>query len=207
MKNAVIGVIIFTILFLGLGWLIVDRTPTNTPINLTTTQTDHITGNASASAILIEYSDFQCSACADYQPLVNQVKEELGNNLQIIFRHFPLSNIHPNAHLAAQASEAAANQDAFWPMYDLLFKNQSAWTNLEDPEEKFYQYATDLGLDLKQFTTDLTSKETIDKVGFDYQSGIKAGVNSTPSFFINNEKITNPASYEAFLKIVKDKIQ
>ena len=84
MKNAVIGVIIFTILFLGLGWLMVGRTPTNTPTNLTITQNDHITGNASASATLIEYSDFQCPACADYQPIINQVKAELGDNLQII---------------------------------------------------------------------------------------------------------------------------
>lgn len=206
MKNAIIGVIVFTILFLGLGWLMVGRTPTNTPVDLTTTQTDHITGNASASATLIEYSDFQCPACASYQPLVNQIKDELGDNLQIIFRHFPLKNIHPNAQLAAQASEAAGIQDKFWQIHNLLFENQSEWSELENPTEKITQYAQNLNLDIDKFTSDLTSKEIIDKVNSDYQSGIKAGVNSTPSFFINNEKITNPDSYEAFKQIIEQNL-
>ena len=206
MKNAVIGVIVFTILFLGLGWLMVGRTPTNTPIDLTTTQTDHITGNASSSAILIEYSDFQCPACAGYQPLVNQIKAELGDNLQIIFRHFPLENIHPNSKLAAQASEAAANQNAFWLMHDLLFENQSEWSKLENPTEKFLEFAQNLNLNIDKFTTDLTSKEVIEKINSDYQSGIKAGINSTPSFFINSEKITNPASYKTFKQIIEQKL-
>ena len=206
MRKVVIGIIVFTILFLGLGWLMVGRTPTNTPISLSTTPTDHIAGNASASATLIEYSDFQCPACASYQTLINQLKEELGSEIKIIFRHYPLSNIHPNAHLAAQASEAAANQGKFWQMHDLLFKNQNFWSELEDPEEEFNQYAIDLKLNLKQFTTDLTSKETIDKIGSNYQSGVKAGVNSTPSFFINGKKISNPASYEAFKQIIKNNL-
>ena len=206
MKNAVIGIIIFTILFLGLGWLMVGRTPINNLVNLPISQNDHITGNASASATLIEYSDFQCPACAGYQPMVNQIKKDLGDNIQIIFRHFPLTNIHPNAHLAAQASEAAANQGKFWQMHDLLFINQDSWSDLEDPEEEFHQYAVDLELNLEQFTTDLTSKETIDQVGSNYQSGLKAGVNSTPSFFINNKKIKNPTSYEAFKQIIEDNL-
>jgi protein-disulfide isomerase len=206
MKNTIIGVIIFTILFLGLGWLMVGRSPTETPVNLETTQEDHITGSATASATLIEYSDFQCPACAGYQVYVSQLKDELGDQLKIIFRHFPLDNIHPNARLAAQASEAASNQGEFWQMHDLLFENQQLWDELEDPTEEFTQYAKSLNLDIEKFSLDLNSKEVIDKVNSDYQTGLKAKVNSTPSFFINNQKITNPASYEVFKEIIQEKL-
>ena len=206
MKNTVIGVIIFTIVFLGLGWLMVGRTSTDSPVDLPITQTDHITGNASASATLIEYSDFQCPVCADYQPLINQIKTGLGNNLRIIFRHFPLENIHPNTQLAAQASEAASTQGKFWEMHDLLFENQEFWSKLEDPTEKFTEYAKELSLNTEKFTSDLTSKEAKDKVNSDYQTGLNTKVNSTPSFFINDEKIQNPGSYETFKQIIEQEL-
>lgn len=206
MKNVIIGVVLSTIIFIGLGWLMVGRGgSTTTPIDLGITQEDNQT--SSASATLVEYSDFQCPACGAYHELVSQLKDDLGDRLNIVYRHFPLRNIHPNAQLAAQAAQAAALQGKFWQMHDKLFENQLAWSELEDPTDSFKAYATELELDIDQFTTDLTSKAVEDRVNRDYASAIRFGINSTPTFFLNGVKMTNPASYETFKQIIEAKLQ
>lgn len=203
MKNIIIGVVLFTLIFIGLGWLLVGQPEKESSAEFTITENDHVAGNASASATLIEYSDFQCPACASYHSLVNQLKDDLGENLQIVYRHFPLRSIHDHAQLAAQASEAAANQDMFWQMHDLLFENQAFWSTLEDPTETFLDYASELELDIDQFNADLNSQEVEEKVNTDYQSAIQAGVNSTPTFFLNGKKLSNPATYETFKSLIE----
>lgn len=160
------------------------------------TAQDHVLGNPSAPLVLVEYSDFQCPACAFYEPIISQITAEYPNKLAIVYRHFPLKSIHPNAEPAARASEAASLQDAFWPMHDLLFTNQTKWADLPDPKKKFLIYAEDLGLDLVEFETDYASKAVADRVDSDYNASFALGLNSTPTFFLNGIKIQNPRSVQ-----------
>ncbi len=162
---------------------------------------------ASSSATLVEYSDFQCPACAAYYPVVKQLTKEFSQDLHFTYRYFPLSSIHKNARISAQAAEAAGKQNKFWEMHDLLFENQSEWSALSDPKEKFKEYAKFLGLDMEKFQQDLGSKEVKDKVESDYQSGLSLGVNATPTFFLNNQKITNPRSYEEFKTKIEETLK
>ncbi len=165
---------------------------------------DWVKGNTKSNIVLIEYSDFQCPACGRYYPILKELSQEFKNNIQFVYRHFPLRQIHANAQFAAQAAEAAGKQGKFWEMHDVIFEKQSEWSNQkrEQVEENFISYARVLNIDVTQFKEDLNSKEVIDKVNNSYQGGIKARVNSTPTFFLNGEKIQNPRSYEEFRNVI-----
>jgi len=154
--------------------------------------TDQVKGNPDAKLVLTEYSDFQCPACAMYVPFVSQVVDEYGDKIAFVYRHFPLSSIHPHAEAAARAAEAAGEQNAFWPMHDILFDEQSQWSASSRPKKFFLEYAERLNLDLVQFESDYNSSKIKDKVETDRQSGLRARIDSTPTFFINGNKIQNP---------------
>jgi len=164
--------------------------------------TDWLKGEKEAKTILVEYSDFQCPACANYYPVVKQLAQDFGDKLQIVYRHFPLRQIHKNADASAYAAEAAGKQGKFWEMHDMIFENQSEWANKYSVEEIFAQYAVSLGLNLEKFKSDFNSKEVKDKVENDYLSGIRSNVNATPTFFLNGKKILNPRSYDEFKTII-----
>lgn len=158
---------------------------------------DHIQGNPEkAKVILTEYGDYQCPSCGEAYPIVKNLQEYFGENLLFVFRNFPLTEIHPDAFQAALAAEAAAKQNRFWEMHDILFENQDRL----DMEALEY-YAEQLGLNLNKFQHDIRSKELQDKVESDIESGLRSGVNGTPSFYINNEKYNEDWS-EEFLKSV-----
>lgn len=164
--------------------------------------TDHVKGNRDSSVVIVEYSDFECPACAQYYPIVKSLNEEFGESIAIVYRHFPLITIHRSADLAARATEAAALQGKFWEMHDMLFENQRVWTTGQ-ARDTIVQYAEELGLDLGQFETDIDSDVVKEKVRADMLSGQRAQVNSTPSFFINGEKIANPRSYNEFAELIR----
>lgn len=168
---------------------------------------DWIKGDKNAKTILIEYSDFQCPACAAYHPLVKKISEELGDKMAFIYRHFPLSQ-HQNAKLAATASEAAGKQNKFWEMHDLIFENQKDWSNLSNSRAKelLAQYAETLNLNIEQFKNDMDSDEIKNKINSDLKSGAIAKVNSTPTFFLNGKKIS-PRSYEEFKQMIASQIE
>jgi protein-disulfide isomerase len=161
---------------------------------------DWIKGNKDAKVVLVEYSDFQCPACAGYAPIVNEIVGEFGDKIAFVYRHFPLP-YHQQADLAARTAESAGKQNKFWEMTDLLFTNQTAWADKNDAREKFISYAQSLGLDLNRFESDLDSAELKKEVENDYLSGA-AIVNSTPTFFLNGKKIQNPRSYEEFRNLI-----
>jgi protein-disulfide isomerase len=167
------------------------------------TERDNVKGVAGAPVTLIEYSDFQCPACAIYYPMVNRLHEEFGDQLQIAYRHFPLTTIHANAALAARATEAAAKQDKFWEMHDLLFINQSDWPS-GAARDNIFGYAESLGLDMDQFEQDIDSDEVKDKVSDDRTSGQRAKISGTPSFFLNGQYIENPRSYNDFAELIRN---
>lgn len=163
-------------------------------------------GNDSAKAILIEYSDFQCPACGSYYSLVKALHEEFGDSLLVVYRHFPLSQIHANAEPACRAAEAAGKQGKFWEMHDLLFERQKEWSNDRNAAGTFAAYATALGLDTGRFINDFNSREVKEGVAADYESGFRAGIAGTPTFFLNGKKIQNPRSYEEFKKIISESL-
>lgn len=159
-----------------------------------------------ASLIVTEYGDFQCPACGAYYPIIKQLEEVFGAEVKFTYRHFPLRQIHGQAELAARASEAAGRQDKFWEMHDLLFENQKSWAEKRNAEDIFIGYATSLELDIEQFKNDLKSDEVKDKVNNDYNGGVRSGVNSTPSFFINDVRIQNPRNFDAFAELINNEL-
>ena len=144
---------------------------------------DHVAGPATAPVTLVEYGDFECPSCRKAWPMVKELQGRLGADLRFVFRHFPLTKIHPNAEHAAEAAEAAGAQGAFWPMHDRLFERQFA---LED--DNLIEYATDLGLDADRMRVALESGTYRPRVKEDVFSGLKSGVNGTPTFFINGDR-------------------
>lgn len=167
---------------------------------------DHQKGSEEALVTLVEYGDFQCPACAAYNPIVNQLAEEFGNDVKIVFRHFPLRSIHRHAQISSQAAEAAGAQGKFWEMANLLFERQKDWANVRDPRSLFAEYAEELGLNREQFESHMNSDEARNRVNADYDGGFAAGINSTPTFYIDGEKITNPQGYEPFAELIRQKL-
>ena len=158
---------------------------------------ENVKGNKVAKVALIEYSDFQCPACASYYPILKKIAEDVGEQVRFAYRHFPLPQ-HKNAKLAATVAEASGKQGKFWEMHDLIFQNQSDWSEEKNAAVIFAKYAQDLNLDLTRFQADIASDEIKAKIENDYKSGIKVGINSTPTFFLNGKKLDNPRNYDEF---------
>ncbi len=144
---------------------------------------DHITGSLDAPVILVEYGDFECPHCGRAYPIVKASQRALGDDLAVVYRHFPLAEIHPHARRAAQAAEAAGVQRKFWAMHDMLFEHQDA---LEEGD--LLAYADALGLDRVRLTRELESGVHAQRVRDDFRGGIRSGVNGTPTFFINGTR-------------------
>jgi len=144
---------------------------------------DHIHGSADGSIKLLEYGDYECPFCADAQLIVKEIQQRLGDDLLFAFRHFPLTKIHPHSEHAAEAAEAAGTQGNFWDMHYLLFENQRA---LKD--EDLTAYADELGLDETRLIREVTSSLYAARIREDFKSGIRGGVNGTPTFFVNGER-------------------
>lgn len=146
-------------------------------------ESSYTRGNASASAYLVEFSDFQCPACKTAKPVVDELTVKYKNNLLFVYRHFPLAQ-HPFGTKAALAAEAAGEQGKFWEMYDLLFTNQENFS-----DEIFVDLARQLKLDEKAFSEALNDPKLKEKVAQDQNYGITIGINSTPTFFLNGRKL------------------
>lgn len=165
---------------------------------------DHTKGPASAPVTLIEYADFQCPACKAAFPLVQQLQRDYPNDLQLVFRHFPLTSIHPNAFAAARAAEAAGAQGKFFEMHDLLYENQDEWSSSPTANNLFKDYAAELGLDTEKFNDDFGSGNITDRINRDVKIGQNFEVSATPTFYLNGEKVeSNLRSYEEFKKLVE----
>lgn len=198
-KEMKIGLIIACGAFLAI-FVMIKLTGSNSPADKALDQSSDV------DVTLVEYSDFQCPACGAYYPIVKQLNLELAGRIKFVYRHFPLTKIHENANLAALSAEAAGKQNKFWEMHDMIFENQNKWSDDKDAKNLFIEYARSLNLDIEKFKIDLDSKEVQEKVTNDYQNGIRLGVNSTPTFFLNSTKLQNPASYEAFKKLLEEGI-
>lgn len=150
---------------------------------------EHIKGNVDSGLMLIEYSDFQCPACAQTYPIVKQMIEQYGDQFAVEYRHFPLRQIHPNAQIAAQAAEAAGIQGKFWEMHDMLFEQRDEWTESFNPKRYFTNYAEKIGINPDRFVHDLESSDVKDRVNGDYDEAMGLNLPGTPSFVLNGERI------------------
>lgn len=155
-------------------------------------------GPATASARLVEFSDFQCPACKAYEPVVDELLKTNQDNIYFAYRHFPLPQ-HTFGEPAARAAEAAGKQGKFWEMYALLFARQDDFS-----DTIWATLAGELKLDLAQFQKDMASKDVTDKVNRDRADGVSLGINATPTFFLNGVKLA-PMSLEEFKQKVYEK--
>jgi protein-disulfide isomerase len=141
---------------------------------------DHVQGIPSARFTLVEYGDYECPACGRLFVTLRELHTQLGDELRLAFRHYPLSGAHPQAQQAAEAAEAAGAQGRFWEMHDLLFANQSALGTKD-----LYRYAEQLSLDTQRFHDELKHRTYEDRVREDFRRGVANGVYGTPGLFIN----------------------
>jgi protein-disulfide isomerase len=161
---------------------------------------DHVAGPDDAPVTLVEYGDYECPYCGMAYPIVKAVQRELGSRLRFVFRNFPLAEIHPHARHAAQVAEAAAAQGKFWEMHDTIFEHQDA---LEDAE--LIGYARSLGLDAERIARELEAGTYAKRVRDDFRSGVRSGVNGTPTFFVNGERYEGSwANEDAFVRALRD---
>jgi protein-disulfide isomerase len=195
MKNPwVIVGLIAVVLFGGAIWYSNISAESN---NEGVTVTDHIKGNPEATVTLVEYSDFQCPACASFQPVMEQIMNTYGDKIRFEYKHYPLP-IHPYSQQAALAAEAAGQQGKFFEYHDMLFKNQQTWANSAVPATMFVQYATELGLDVEKFRQQQKSSILRDAVKADMAEARELELTSTPTFFLNGEKM-EIATFEEFI--------
>lgn len=159
---------------------------------------DHAQGSADAPVTLVEYGDYQCPYCGAAYPIVKKVQKQLGSNLRFVFRNFPIGSSHPNAPMAAEAAEAAGAQGKFWEMHDALYEHQNA---LE--ERQLEVYARRVDVDVPRFRTELERHTFQPRVQEDFMSGIRSGVNGTPTFYING--LRHDGSYEP--EVLRDAIE
>ncbi len=152
---------------------------------------DHSIGPATAPVTLVEYGDYECPHCGHAYPIVKALQRKLGKRLRFVFRNFPLAEAHPHARHAAEAAEAAADQGKFWEMHDALFENQLA---LED--HQLVATTRHLGLDAERVAAALEAGTYTQRVRDDFRSGVRSGVNGTPTFFVNGRRYDGPWSDE-----------
>lgn len=166
-----------------------------TKIDATSAIADHVFGKADSKIIMIEYADFQCPGCTAAAPNLKPIYEAYKDHVAFVYRNFPLTSAHPHAFAAAATAEAAGLQGKYWEMHDLLFQNRDTWAPMtaEARNTTFEGYASQLGLSIDQFKSDLASKKVADKINTDRALGIKVGVDSTPTLYLNGRKVSDDA--------------
>lgn len=159
----------------------------------------HIRGNPNAKVTIEEFADFQCPPCASISPVLAKLEHEFESQMRVVFRNFPLQ-MHNHAQEAARAAEAAGMQGKFWPMHDLLYRNQNAWSKEADVRLTFINYAQEIGLDLGRFERDYDGPEVRARVTADQTRGNSLGVNRTPTLYINNQPVPPSSLSEPALR-------
>jgi protein-disulfide isomerase len=151
---------------------------------------DYATPPPGRSVVTIEeFGDYQCPPCGSLHPTLTTIKKEYGDRVRFEFHHFPLIQIHANAHAAASAAVAAGFQGKFWEMHNLLYENQATWSEIPDLQPVAVSFARSIGLDVQRFLTDMKGTRVVSTIATDVEQGMRRGVDSTPTLFINGEKI------------------
>lgn len=193
MRAKVITIVSIIVVTVGLVALIQFTNSTTSPTQGATL--DPVRGEANAPVTIYEYSDFQCPACKQMHTTLKQILQEFPGQVKLAYNDFPLRSIHNNAAAAAEAGQCALAQNAFWEYHDLLFQRQADWAEAADVDALFVLYGTELGLDATAFTTCLGDDTTLASITEDEAEGNQASVNSTPTLFVNDERLVS-SSYE-----------
>jgi protein-disulfide isomerase len=174
---------------------------TYTPPRLTLPvgERDHSEGPSDAPSVLVEYGDYQCPYCGAAYPIVKRIQKELGSSLRFVFRNFPITNSHPQAEWAAETAEASAAQGKFWEMHDFLYENQ----RFMGDEAYFAKEEAKLKLDSAKIAGDVAKGAYSVRIEEDYVSGIRSGVNGTPTFFINGVRYDGYPEFEPMVAALK----
>jgi len=199
---AVVGAII--IIFVG--FLLVRGNDKAEAPETSAKPSNHTRGEGASGVTLVEYGDFQCPACKQYYPMVEELVSKYSEDITFQFRNFPLTSIHPNAFAASRAAEAAGKQGKFWEMYDKLYGGQNDWANASPPNKIFETYAKQLQLNIEQYKNDFKSTLVNDTINADLAEGSKLDITGTPGFVLDGKRIDNPNSLEAFSKLIDDAI-
>jgi len=163
---------------------------------------DQRQGNINAPLVLVEYGDYECPHCGAAYPVVKQLQKDFGGRLLFVFRNFPLSEMHPHAVAAARVAEAAALQKKFWEAHDSIFEHQEDLSSYS-----LLRYAKAAGTDVKKLVTDMNSDRIINKVDSDIESGVRSGVNGTPTFFINGQRHDSYYDYDVLKSALERKLE
>jgi protein-disulfide isomerase len=155
---------------------------------------DRAQGSDRAAVTLVEYGDYECPHCGRAYPIVKKLQAQLGSRLRFVFRNFPLGEMHPHAQHAAEAAEAAAAHDRFWEMHDTLFEHQRALG-----DRHLMEYAVAIGLEPARFQQELSTHAYAPRVREDFLSGVRSGVNGTPTFFINGFRHDDAWDFETLM--------
>lgn len=215
-KTSIIVIVSAVLIVAFLAWIvnnapeqerIVDETPTEIQA---IDETDNTKGASEENAkiTIVEYSDFECPACAQYYPILKQLVETYSDDIRFVYRHLPLQQIHPNATLAARFAEAAGIQGKFFEMHDLIFENQGVWAgaSIRVAKNTFKDLGESLDLDVEKLEADADTDAVRQKIESHRIDAIGAGAEGTPSFYIDGALIDNPRNYEEFETIILEAI-
>jgi protein-disulfide isomerase len=168
----------------------------------------HVRGSESASITLVEYGDYECPTCINYQRIVRRLLEKYPDTLKFEFRHFPLIGLHPHALPAAKAADAAGQQGKFWEMHDVLMSTREQWSRMSDVEPFFINQAKQLGLDVNLFRESFHAPETEQRILKQRALAEASGVEATPTFLINDRKIEAvPVNFDEFDNLIVTEFQ
>jgi protein-disulfide isomerase len=167
-------------------------------LNPPVSKRDHTIGPLDAPVVMVEYGDFECPFCAQAEPVFKEVLHALPDTVLFAFRHFPLAEAHPHSLHAAEAAEAAGAQGRFWQMHDVLFAHQD---ELED--SALVEYAAAVGCDVDRFVRDMAENKYVGRVREHFLSGVRSGVNGTPSIFINGLRYDGPRDLASLLAAIE----
>lgn len=211
MSKGFIG-IIAAIIIVVIGIIVVSENNANAPSG-NGTPTSHIKGDKNSPVKLVEYGDYQCPGCGAYYTTIKAVNDKYDKQISFQFINFPLTSIHPNTFAASRAAEAAGMQGKYWQMHDVLYQQnqayyvqqQQTWITASNPMPLFENYATEIGLNLAQFKKDYASEKVNNSIQADKAKGDKAGVDATPTFFLDGKQLdtsTLTPDITAFSKLI-----
>lgn len=206
-KRFVIALLVILGIFVGYFYVTKQDAKDNRVV-VDAQPTKHTQGAGSKKVTLVEYGDFQCPVCAQYYPILKEIKNKYGDDITFQFSHFPLDSIHPNARGAHRAAEAAGNQGKFFEMHDLLYENQQSWSESSNGKAIFESYATQLGLDVEKFKVEFADENINSIINADLDAGKKLGVKGTPGLVLNGRLLEDNErrSLEELIKTIDAEI-
>ncbi|MFA5995342.1 MAG: thioredoxin domain-containing protein [Patescibacteria group bacterium] len=191
----------------GIAGLIIWSVKQGNSVNGIVNPNDPVLGKDTAKVKIVEYSDFQCPACMKMYNFLKQAETEFGDDLSIQFKDFPLTSLHPNAMISAEAAQCAFQQNKFWEYYNTLYDRQTTWSPERDPSNLLKNYAQELGLNTAQFNQCLDNHEQQATVKADMKIATDLGINQTPTLYINDKEYSGVSTYESLAKEIKAQLE